>query len=590
MEDENREPQSGSTVEFDQELVTSSPLVDYYFEARFNTQGAVNVNRWLDSLSADGAEQLGRELVAVVGNQEAVDTLARKVSVLICDLVRQRPEDGVDWAITALRPLLGSLDEQTVRAILNFRTERWRGHDELLSVGSPQLIIALEHGEEGLTLAPQELRSRTLDYLRSYLLEGRHNGEGRVGFGFNQRVDRSMLVLSAAEILESFAGADDLDIYQELFAFAAGLQLPDDAIRLEELSAPHQHSTYTQVEEVRVAVPHVVPGVMTMELTDAQRLAIIARDSAETKDVDLEALARSITNEHLARVAWLKIASDKNNRQMVPQGIATPEVTQPSPTERAQSMTLHSQDSLRSALEALGYTQAEIQQEYDQQHPDMHFATRTSLDSLMQIAAQGRLKSSHETLITGGSTNKGYDVRGYDDFGRTYVSRRIEAEEKYGLRATGMFDDAHPLSGYLDNGTQKGDMGRMYGNVKIVLKPEVLDRTVFVLGDSANNAGSDQDPEFMGWEDAQLASMAQAKAIQEGKIAPGGGPVALRGWNYTEGICLGGITLNDIDYVEIVAVSIDHARRIRTESLPYLTSKGLEAKITLNGRVMKPVA
>ncbi len=157
-----------------------------------------------------------------------------------------------------------------------------------------------------------------------------------------------------------------------------------------------------------------------------------------------------------------------------------------------------------------------------------------------------RVKSMWETAMTNGTST--YSIVLGSSEGPSYLQSRVTAE-----RAMGIADHMdHPtliepaISTYIRPGDEPPVSTDGYGFIEISLRKDaVRDRSVYVDGDSANQANNGEH-KFMRLDDA-ITSAAEKKILVEDEVIERpGGPKEPKGWDYVEGLILGGVSRDDI--------------------------------------------
>lgn len=183
------------------------------------------------------------------------------------------------------------------------------------------------------------------------------------------------------------------------------------------------------------------------------------------------------------------------------------------------------------------------------------FAIRTSSGDVVHILDDGRFKSQIETGAT----------HGYLDINR----RKVATSQLFaGSEPISVADDKYEIYGYLG----KAPRANMYGNTRIVLKKgNLIDRTTVTIGDSLEllETGADPmatlatDPKFVSYGKVFSDSVPNApQRLQDVQrdfesIAKNG---YLSDGNYIELQFHGGVSTNDIEYIELSRQNVNAER------------------------------
>jgi len=585
-------------------LAVSSPHLDEYLSCRFGEDR----DAWLAGLTPEVAVAIGADIHGLAATQESLPQTSRDLSIIVADLTRVQPDLDESLPLNILAPLAGRLSSTQLSAGLDFYHLACKGFRITPIQLDPANILELEHGDTGLQINEAAFRSAVCQRVDMALINSTPNLDGRAGF-FSLNAESNEVIETTAHALDQLADTSDLSPFLSVLAFAtAKLPVPEGCLDTRTINVPNQHSRVTTVETKAVKFQRLNGSLLTGELSDYQRLALVLRSGLEPQDViNSNEIAAAISDPAIADLAWLSIvgarlepgsininqATDAISRISSPdlaktlgRSVETMQATEPTP-QRVSELTARSGEALDAVLGQLGYSKAELADGVATLEKEASISIGMSVEAIVRAADAGRLKSSLETFSTSGTS--GRDSRKLDDFGRPYYSQRSMAEEKMGIKALGTKIDPHPISGFLFDPSQsseaisgrilEGRVSASYGDVRVNLKPDVSLRTVFVYGDSANEAGTEAGVKFMDYSDAVVAKAAQTKAIAAGKLSHPQGPVTLRGWNYVEAIVLGGVKLSDISSVEIAAVGRNHTRILRRDVVPFLEAAGLTVTI-----------
>lgn len=181
-------------------------------------------------------------------------------------------------------------------------------------------------------------------------------------------------------------------------------------------------------------------------------------------------------------------------------------------------------------------------------------AVRVTTDALENILRTGRFKTVHETYRSGGSNNP---------------AKRGELEEQlFGIDPKTSPKETRPVYGYVAvNGIrwQKRDSALgQYGNVQVVLKDQVRERTTASNGNSMGHRGSVMpspvnDPQYWSWA---------TRGQQQGQYSVDPEELAQR--SYAEAQIHGGVDVGDIEEVVFAREPEDRVkRRLEEKGIPW---------------------
>lgn len=217
--------------------------------------------------------------------------------------------------------------------------------------------------------------------------------------------------------------------------------------------------------------------------------------------------------------------------------------------ERAQQVGQHVDATPEAIAAFYGTPPAEaegILADAELTRPSMRVAHRMSGSSFRSLLEDGAFKNYEETGHSGGKGGK------VDESG-SYGFERRKYEETYGLRLPG---EPPLIHGYLVDTNTLGERGTAftYGAFEVILKPELIERSVFTPGDSALTGAKPLDSGSGLIAEAVRGRMKQR--LRTGSLAE----------SYTEAIMLGGVTLDDVEGVAITIGGLQSGER-QSESL-----------------------
>lgn len=175
------------------------------------------------------------------------------------------------------------------------------------------------------------------------------------------------------------------------------------------------------------------------------------------------------------------------------------------------------------------------------------FASRTSAKNVYDILESGRFKSQIES----GHSNGVLDI----DKRKSVANQLFAYGEELNIK-----NNEYEIYGYLDNSPRAG----MYGNCRIVFKKEnLIDRTTFTVGDSLEmyEAGADpfatlvNKPDIVSYGTRQFSDSVPNAPQRLKEIQRDFGSLKENGYlsdgNYLELQFHGGVTINDIEYIQV---------------------------------------
>lgn len=162
--------------------------------------------------------------------------------------------------------------------------------------------------------------------------------------------------------------------------------------------------------------------------------------------------------------------------------------------------------------------------------PSARVAVRLPRFAFDEMVKDGRYRTAVETGYSHGA-NHGQD----EHWMKRYITARCQAESVLGIAP----EEGEPpiVYGYLDQeGGDHAERAGLYGNLALILKPEVAKRSTFTIGDSMKG---NMEPVGYSLDEAVVAEEAESiKSFSQGV-----------GQEYIEAQVLGGVSMDDVEGV-----------------------------------------
>lgn len=326
----------------------------------------------------------------------------------------------------------------------------------------------------------------------------------------------------------------------------------------------------------------LVGGDPTMVQSDIEQIELI-RETLVERNPELEQTILTRLSQHFMALGGeylglgddaIKGVTDQNAREALIRSMGYARAMEGvSPQDeaklQAQKICKDSEPTVRSLTDEQKVRATQLAEQMRQDESNLVLRL-SSPESLVDVLfGSKRRKSMWETSSTNGALGS---------MDSSYAEERLAAERVMGIadhiENPTLIEPA--ISTFLRPSDEPPISTDGYGFIEISLKKDaVRQRSVYVDGDATNQA-NDGEHKFMKLDDAIKTAAEKQILVEDGVIKRPGGPNEQRGWDYVEGLILGGVSREDIgpeiriytDRGEITFEEADKLEKIITDRDP----------------------